>query len=84
VAYSLAEVRFVPQFFEAGVRQKKIDVLPCAYFAANKSYEHESRLALKALHALSLTDADSEVRKRSIRLYKKGNFSVKMCARKHR
>lgn len=69
VAYSLAEVRFVPQSFEAGVWQKQIDVLPCAYFAANKPYEHESRLALEALHALSLTDAGPDVRKRSIRLH---------------
>ena len=47
---------------------EQVDVLPCAYFAANKPYEHESGLALKALHALSLTDADPELRKRSIRL----------------
>lgn len=69
VAYSLAKVRFVPQFFEANVWQKQIDVLPYAHFAANKPSEHESRLALNAFHALSLTDADPEVRKRSTRLH---------------
>lgn len=69
VAYRLDEVGFVPRFFQANTWQKQIDVLPYAHFAANKPFEHQSRLALKALHALSLADADPDVRKRSTRLY---------------
>ena len=51
-------------------------MLPCAYFVVNKPYEHESRLALKALHAHLLTDADPEVRKRSKRLHAILSFQV--------
>ncbi|KAF7502145.1 hypothetical protein GJ744_006889 [Endocarpon pusillum] len=69
VAYSLSEIRFVPQFFETGVWQKQIDILLWTYFAVNKPYKHKSRLVLKALHALLLKNADPEVRRRSIRLH---------------
>lgn len=81
VAYRLAGVQFIPQFFQAGLWQQQINVLPYAYFAANKLYEHESRLALKALHAFSLADADSEVRKRSTRLHAILNSELKRLVR---
>lgn len=63
IPYSFVEIRFAPQVFEADVWQKQIDVLPCAYFVA------ESRLALKALHADLLANANPEVRKWSKRLH---------------
>ncbi|KEF60886.1 uncharacterized protein A1O9_02450 [Exophiala aquamarina CBS 119918] len=69
VAYNLAEVQFVPQFFETHLWQKQIDVLPHAHFAANKMREHEARLALIVLHGLLLTSEDPEVRKKSTRLH---------------
>lgn len=69
VAYSLAKVRFVPQFFSATTWQKQIAVLPYAHFAMDKPLEHEARLALTALHSHLLTAADPEVRARSIRLH---------------
>lgn len=56
-------------------------MLPCAYFGVNKLCERESRLALKALHAHSLTAADSEVRKRSKRLHAILHSEVKRLAR---
>ena len=69
VTYSLAEVWFISQFFKANMWQKQIDVLLYAYSAVNKSSEHELRLTLKALHELSLRDADSEIQKRSTQLH---------------
>jgi len=67
VAYNLAEVEFVPHFLCTRKWQEQIDVLPHAHYAVNKQPEHQSKLALIALHRSLLSEPDLNVRKKSTR-----------------